>query len=228
MFEVSSEFVEHTVTAVCNINRCVWGTETTDQPAWMRATNIACTMTDTGIGPAVQHMDAFIQLLMATLGPREGAYLGQAIIAYQVRMALQTINAHTDIQYSPATNAMVELLNAAEGNVLHVATIDVDMPEIGACAMHDEYHVRCIPRGHFHLAYSGMQCIGKTTPNTGYRGAFQAMEEDLGFRLPGIDAHAQGGAGPRQRLKALKQRCRKNEDTCLGIMPPLNKIPLHG
>lgn len=55
------------------------------------------------------------------------------------------------------------------------------MSEIRACAMHDEYHFRGIPRGNVHLAASGMQLIGKTRPNIGYRSAFQVTAEDRGF-----------------------------------------------
>lgn len=123
MFKVLSEFVEHLHTAVCNINKFVWDTDTFDQPTWMRAHNTVCTMAYTGIGPAVQHMDDFNHLLMATLGAREGTYLGQAITAYQVREALNNRSLQTDIQASPAINAIVEFLNATAGKLLHFCNV---------------------------------------------------------------------------------------------------------
>lgn len=88
-FEVLTEFVEPTLTALTRINRASWDTATTDQPTWMRAKHAVNIMTDVGIDPVLQNVDGLMRLLMVTQGPKEGAYVGSVLGASQVRRALR-------------------------------------------------------------------------------------------------------------------------------------------
>lgn len=114
LFEVLADIVAHKMAAVGHINRYSWDTESTDKPTWMRAKNTVNIMADTGIVPVMQRMDGLNRLLMATPGPREGAYLGSRITASQVKEALKHRHVHTDMIESPTFEAMVDVLNSKD------------------------------------------------------------------------------------------------------------------
>lgn len=216
------------MTAVENINRYSWDSESTDQPTWMSANNLASVMADTGIDPMLQHMDGLIHLLMATPGPREGAYLGSCVTARQVTDTLKNTNVPTDLMESPTINEMVYFLNSHAAEWLHMMMLDTCMEDLGECTMQDEERVRGRHQGIYHVADSGMQSIGRRKPTTGKHNVFVVMEEYLGFVFPGMDHHVKGGAGPRHWLNALNSREIEFDSTCPAELPKLIKIPLQG
>lgn len=171
-FEVVPDCVEHTITAVRHVSRLTWDTDTPDQPAWMRAMHIVCTLADTGIDPVMQQMDVYSHLLMATPGPWEGACLGQPVTAAQVREARKNRYVHTDVRGAIAIDAMVDFLNLKDGTWLDLSMWGVTQSDIGASALVGEENNRGISNGHVHFADADMQFIGRITPNKGFSQLF--------------------------------------------------------
>lgn len=206
MFAVLTELVEHKMTAVGHISRYAWDIESTAQPTWMRAHHNVNNMADTGIGPMMQHMGGLIHIFMATPGPREGTYLGSRVIASQVKDALKNRNAHAGLLESPTIDEMVDVLNSKESEWRRRVRLDADMEDVGAYAVPDEARVRGMRQGKFHLADSGMNFVGRRTPNIGYRNAFDVMQEYVGFVHLGAESHVKGG----HRIQAMAQRFKKS------------------
>lgn len=73
MYEVLAEFVEHNTSASHKAASECGAHEIVDSHTWLRAQHLISYMGGIGIDPMEQHIEPLVHILMATVGPFDGA-----------------------------------------------------------------------------------------------------------------------------------------------------------
>lgn len=106
--------------------------------------------------------------------------------------------------------------------------LDTNLAYYGASRKQDDGGVGGLREGHLFFADFGMPCVSCRKPKIGYRSNATVIGEDRGFVFLGMDAHVQGGVGPKQWVEALKMRDKALDMQGLDEVFVLVKKPLFG